>query len=196
MPKQAFTPLKIKSLTGFTLIELVIVVTILAILAAVAIPIFSNLQTQARNSATKGALAGIRQAITQYRMNEIASGRSTGNGSGTAAGWPDIEQLGSSHCAPWYDGSLPPVMENRALPPNPWGVVATHINDDKADCARPAAGNPKSTITTAAPEGWIYRIATGEIWANSAENDGTSSINLENCFPGSANEANQTENCY
>lgn len=40
---------------GFTLIELAIVVTILAILAAAAIPALQNIAGGARNSATRGA---------------------------------------------------------------------------------------------------------------------------------------------
>ncbi|MDD5687697.1 MAG: prepilin-type N-terminal cleavage/methylation domain-containing protein [Elusimicrobia bacterium] len=51
---------------GFTLIELMIVVAVIGILAAIAIPKFGNLLRTAKEGATKGSLGSIRSAITIY----------------------------------------------------------------------------------------------------------------------------------
>jgi prepilin-type N-terminal cleavage/methylation domain-containing protein len=57
---------------GFTLVELVMVIVILGILAAVAIPYFYNLSADAKDAAEQGVLGGIRSGITTYYSNNKA----------------------------------------------------------------------------------------------------------------------------
>jgi len=51
---------------GFTLIELMIVVAIIGILAAIAIPKFADLIRESKEGATKGNLGSIRSAMSIY----------------------------------------------------------------------------------------------------------------------------------
>lgn len=51
---------------GFTLIELMIVVAIIGILAAIAIPRFAQMLERSRDGATKGNLGALRSAVSIY----------------------------------------------------------------------------------------------------------------------------------
>jgi MSHA pilin protein MshA len=59
---------------GFTLVELVMVIVILGILAAVAIPKYFDLSSNAKTSAEKGVVGGVRAGIATYYANACASG--------------------------------------------------------------------------------------------------------------------------
>jgi len=52
--------------TGFTLIELMIVVAIIGILAAIAIPKFASLLRKSNEGACKGNLGALRSALSIY----------------------------------------------------------------------------------------------------------------------------------
>ena len=65
---------------GFTLIELVIVIVILGILAAVAVPQFVNLEPEARRAAIRGVAGALNSA---YAINYAACKAAPGTGKGT-----------------------------------------------------------------------------------------------------------------
>lgn len=63
---------------GFTLIELIVVIVVLAILSGVAVLKYHDMAPQARASADRGALAGINEALNQRFLANRATGATSG----------------------------------------------------------------------------------------------------------------------
>ena len=89
---------KIMNKKGFSLMELMIVVVIMGILIAVAIPLYGSIVTNSKNSTCESNLDTIRSAAVAYV-----------NGTGmtlTVDNWKDVLQFdnGIPKC-PWGDGA-------------------------------------------------------------------------------------------
>lgn len=80
---------------GFTLVELVVVVLILGILAAVAAPRMFDTATEARENSTRQSLAVVRDAIQLHRAQTGA--------------YPDVSTL-ATDLAPYLSGQFPAVQ--------------------------------------------------------------------------------------
>ena len=125
---------------GFTLIELIAVIVVLAILAGVALPKYFDYSAQAKVSACKGALGGVRSGIANFYANASISG---------TAAYPTLAQL----------TTLGTVMQE-PLPENPYNSSAT-VRD--ADGTWVAGAPPVNGA-----QGWAYDETNGKFWANSA----------------------------
>ncbi len=83
---------------GFTLIELVMVIVIIAILAAIAIPKFIDLRNQAKQAACNGNVATIRSAVAAYYAKTATEG---------TADFPSHLTLNTFEHNYFADGTLP-----------------------------------------------------------------------------------------
>ncbi|MBN1492911.1 MAG: type II secretion system protein [Candidatus Omnitrophica bacterium] len=130
------------SAKGFTLIELVIVLVLIGILAAVAIPRFHDMKDNAEEASIRGTLGNVRSAVTIWRANALAEGINS---------WPP------------FDADMANVLDTE-LPDNPWAAGGSdNVVSDAA-----TAGDTKGEID-GSNNGWQYNSSTGEFWANSDE---------------------------
>jgi len=131
---------------AFTLIELMIVVAIIGILAAVAIPKFSDMLEKAREGATKGNVGAIKSAISIYY----------GDNSGV---WPgDISAAAFKN----YLEKIPPVKVTHPakLGGNTLSGTATVVTVVSA-----------SGVFTSTTDGWKYNYTDGNVWVNNSQTD-------------------------
>ncbi len=77
---------------GFTLIELIIVIILLGLISATAIPYYLNMQKESKIAVVKGKLAAIRGGLELAHAKILTSGVSTGS-TGSNPDWPTLEEL-------------------------------------------------------------------------------------------------------
>jgi len=133
---------------AFSLIELVIVIAILGILAAVAIPKFIDFSSDAKEAACRSSVGAVRSAVANYYAYKASPS------GGGVAGWPTLAELTTAGT----------VVEGE-FPPNPYSTGGS----PNAVIAGVTKGTPVTAGTTG---GWCYKAATGEFWADTASGAG------------------------
>ena len=162
---------------GFTLVELMIVITILGILAAVVFPLFADNVSKAKESAAKTNLATMRHQIEMYKLqhNDVTPGYLNGSGADISilplqfTGTTTIAGLPSPSTIPADPFFYGPYL--RSIPKNPFNNL-TNITYVAEATAFSAAVDGTSG-------GWLYKKETGEIAINwtGTDSDGVAFYN-------------------
>ena len=147
--------------SGFTLVEILIVVIILGILAAIVIPQFTNASTEARENSTRSLLQTIRSQVELYKLQH---GDRWPTDDGTATGpWNWTKLTAKTN----EDGSTTgtPVL-------GPY-LQSTPVNSHRNQSGVQVVANDAAAIsaTAGAAEGWVFSSATGKIFAFESSTD-------------------------
>ena len=133
---------------GFSLVELVVVIAVLAILSAVAIPAFVGVQANARASAVKNALVnGIKECVVVAADNRTTSFDAAQSFANAAAfqGYTMKKKSGSvdSCYSAWADATTDTVDTdfNIEMDTATGAVTKTCVNNNFAGCDVPTGGS-------------------------------------------------------
>ncbi|HVW02498.1 MAG TPA: prepilin-type N-terminal cleavage/methylation domain-containing protein [Planctomycetaceae bacterium] len=155
-------PLRRAGRTGFTLVEVLIVVVILGILAATVLPQFTNSSQDAKESALKTDLQNLRAQIAMYRVDHTGLYPAQGQTVQATFIACMFGKTNADGTANPTSGTYGPYFTGSQMPPNPFNNLTTMTI---------ATSDVVADNTT----GWIYNSTTGTIKANSTGNcaDGT-----------------------
>lgn len=137
-----------RSARAFTLVEILIVVVILGILAAIVVPNFANATQEASIQTTVSELGKLRRAIEVFEIRNPGSLPAVITGDGVADhAWGDLVQPGE-----YLSGA----------PANPW------VGGDRRHYVL-VRGTPDVAYQN--NHAWIFDNATGFIWAGGFDGD-------------------------
>lgn len=168
---------------GFTLVELLIVVIILAVLAAIIVPQFSSATIDAKEAALDANLARLRSAIELYNAQHSGDypGKNASSGGPTCTGGTlgsgaaqtaqaFIDQMTMYSTASGATCTLGDSTNYKFGPYIRKGIPADSILNSAAVALNPGtAGSPLAPA--AATGGWMYDYKSGQIVMNSNGND-------------------------
>jgi len=149
--------------TGFTLVEILIVVIILGILAAIVIPQFTNASQDARKNSLTSQLQTVRSQLELYKLQHLDQLPTVLAAGGTGTGaWAQLVEQTNADQSTTGTPTFGPYLQQAPINPlnNSAGVgIVSGTTDFGAGGVANTAGNV----------GFILNSTTGKIWATSSQ---------------------------